>query len=88
MTIAKDKVAYILMLDVEPTEAGTEELLSDLAIVHVPKSQRPAALSIRSKAGRSRETPWRDIDLSSFEYPKTSFKRVQEEITNLHNQYF
>jgi hypothetical protein len=27
MTIAKDKVAYILMLDVEPTEARTEEFV-------------------------------------------------------------
>ena len=42
----------------------------------------------RSEAGPSRETPWKDIDLSSFEYPETPFKRVQEEITNLHNQYF
>lgn len=53
-----------------------------------PSPQRPTASPTRSEAGPSQETPWRVIDLSSFGYPETPFKRAREEITNPHNQYF
>ena len=61
ITIAKDEVVYKLGLDVELTEAGTEESLSDPTVPEpppaapTPKVRRAATPQPRTKAGPSRE---------------------------------
>ena len=94
LTIAEDKVAYKLGPDSEAKEAGTEKLLSNPVVPEppptapAPEPRKMVAPQPRNEAGPSMELHWRDIDLSSFEYPETPFKRVREELTKLHNQYF
>lgn len=53
-----------------------------------PDSKRSIASQTRDEAGSSMEPHWRGIDISSFEYLQTPFKWIQEEITNLQNQFF
>ena len=75
-------------------EAGTEESLSDPTILKLPPAvptpdiRKAATPQPRTEAGPSREPYCRDIDMSSFEYPETPFKRVQDELTHLQNHYF
>ena len=94
ITIAEDDVVFKLGPNVELTEAGTEESLSDPAIhepspaARIPEVRRVATPQPWTEAGPSRELHWRDIDLSSFEYPETPLKRVREELTHLQNHYF
>ena len=89
LIIAEDVVVYKLGPEVELTEAGTEESLSDLAVPEppptapTPDSRRAATPQPQNEAGPSRVLHWRDIDMSSFEYPETPFKRIQEELTHL-----
>ena len=79
---AKDEVTYKPAPEIKQMEAATEELLSDPTVLELPPvaatpvSRRPAAPQTREEAGPSREPHWRDIDLSSFEYPETPFKRI------------
>ena len=93
LTIAEDEVVYKLGPEVEITEAGTKKL-SDHAVLETPlvaptpDSRKPTAPEPRQEAGPSKEPHWRDIDMSSFEYPEPPFKRVREELTDLHKQYF
>ena len=93
LTITEDEVVYKLRPDVELTEVGTEESLNALA-VHEPPPLAPTlearrtATQPRTRAGPSKEPHWRDIDLSSFEYLETPFKRVWEELAHLQNHYF
>lgn len=66
----------------------TPPVLEPPLVMPAPSPQKPTATPTQSEARPSQETPWRDIDLYSFKYPETPFKRVREEITNLQNQYF
>ena len=54
----------------------------------IPETRKAATLQPQNEANPSKEQPWRDIDLSTFELPETPFKRVWEEATNLQNQYW
>jgi hypothetical protein len=40
------------------------------------------------EAGPSRASPWRNVDLSSWEFPETPFKRAYEEMDELQAQYY
>ena len=94
LTIAEDKVVYKLGPEVELTKVGTVESLSNPAVLEpppaapTPDSRRAATPQPQNEAGPSRVPHWRDIDLSSFEYPETPFKRVREELTYLQIHYF
>lgn len=76
MAIAEDEVAYKLGPDIEIMEAEIEESLSKPVIpkpplaAPTPDLRKTAAPQPQSDAGPSREISWRDIDLSSFEFPK------------------
>ena len=82
LTIAEDEIIYKLGSEVELTEAGMEESSSDPAVpkppptVPTPNVRRAATPQPQTEASPSREPHWRDIDLSSFEYLETPFKRV------------
>ena len=83
-----------LTYGIEITEAGTKESLSDPVIPKPPfaalilDSRKTTAPQPRNEASPSREPQWRDINMSFFEFLETPFKRVPEDQTNLHNQYF
>jgi hypothetical protein len=89
LTIVEDEVAYKLGPEFEVRESGTEESSGDPVIPEpppaapTPDSRTTAAPQPRNEDGSSREPQWKDIDLSSFEFPETPFKRVREELTNL-----
>src|SRR5450631_1045314 len=93
LTIAEDEVVYKIGPEVEVAETGTEDS-SDTSVPEPPpvssppKVRKPASPPPRQEAGPSREIPWKDIDLSTFEFPETPFKRVRDELTELQNQYF
>ena len=93
LTIAEDEVVYKITPEVEVPETGTEDS-SDTAVpepppvLSPPKIRKPTSPSARQEAGPSREVPWKDIDLSTFEFPEAPFKRVRDELTELQNQYF
>jgi hypothetical protein len=42
---------------------------------------------IHPEAGPSRASPWRNVDLSSWDFPETPFKRVYDELDELQAQY-
>ena len=93
LTIVEDEVVYKLGPEVEMAETGTEDS-SDTAIPELtpasppPKIRKPTFPPPRPEAGPNREIPWKDIDLSTFEFPEAPFKRVWDELTELQNQYF
>ena len=74
LTIAKNEVVYKLGLNVEVTEAGTEESSGYPAVPEPPPSapapepRRTTTPQPRHDAGK--EQPWRDINLSNFEFPE------------------
>ena len=76
----ENEVAYKLGPEIEPMAAKTEESLSDPTIPEpspatpTPNSRKTAAPQPRDEASPSRGPHWRDINLSSFEYPETPFK--------------
>jgi hypothetical protein len=47
-----------------------------------PPPQQP-----QTEAGPSRASPWRNADLSSWDFPETPFKRVYDELDELQAQY-
>jgi hypothetical protein len=58
-----------------------------------PSSQRAASPPLpppetHPEAGPSRASPWQNVDLSSWEFPETPFKRVYEELDELQAQYY
>ena len=81
LTIAEDKVVYKLGPEVEMAETGMED--SSDTTVPEPTSPPP-----QPEAGPNWEIPWKDIDLSTFEFPEAPFKRVRDELTELQNRYF
>ena len=91
LMIAEDKVAYKLGPEPKATEAGTEESLSDPVVLEPPpvvfilKPRTMVVPQPQHETRPSREPHWRDIDLSSFEYPETPFTQVQEVMTELLN---
>ena len=93
LTIAEDEVVYKITPEVEVPETGTEDS-SDTAVpepppvLSPPKVRKPTSPPARQEAGPSREVPWKDIDLSTFEFPEAPFKRVRVELMELQNQYF
>ena len=42
----------------------------------------------QQEVGPNQEAPYKDIDLSIRDFPETPFKWVQDELTELQNQYF
>ena len=93
LTIAKDEMMYRLGPEVEMAETRTEDS-SDTAVPKPPpaspppKVRKPTSPPPRPEAGPSWEIPWKDIDLSTFEFPEAPFKHVRNELTELQNQYF
>jgi hypothetical protein len=95
LAIAEDEVTYKLGPKIEITEAGSDESSGYPVIPEpppaapIPETRRAATPQPRNEAGPSKEQPWRDIDLSTFELLETPFKRARAElITNLQNQYW
>jgi hypothetical protein len=82
LTIAEDEVVYKLGPEIEVMEAATEELTSNLIIFAPPmvgstlESRKMVAFEPPNEAGPNREPQWKDIDLPSFEFSKTLFKRI------------
>jgi hypothetical protein len=57
-----------------------------------PSSRRPASpppppQQPHPEAGPSRTSPWRNVDLSSWDFPENPFKRVHDELDELQTQY-
>src|ERR1700738_1401211 len=97
LTIAADEVTYKLLPeagDVE-TETSSDPILPE-APPSSPGSPPPAVLRPLSpppphhhpEAGPSRETTWRNVDLSAWDFPENPFKRMQEGMEELQTQYF
>lgn len=69
-----------------------EESLSDPTVpelppvANTPGSKKKATYRTKEGTSPSREPNWRDVVLSSFEYPEAPFKRIREEIDELRNQ--
>ena len=88
LTIAENEVVYKLGPEVEMAEIGLEDS-NDTAVPEPPpaspppKVQKPTSLPPRQEAGPNREISWKDIDLSTFEFPEVPFKRVRDELTEL-----
>ena len=81
LTISEDEVVYKLDLEVEVAETGTQDSSDTVVPEPPPSSPNPkirklASPPSRQEAGPSREVPWRDINLSTFEFPDAPFKRV------------
>ena len=93
LTIMEDEVVYKFGPEIEIAEIGTEDT-NDTAVPEPPptssppKVQKPASPPPRQEAGTSREVPWRDIDLSTFEFLETIFKHFREELTELQKPIF
>ena len=93
LTIVENEVVYILVRKsrLRKPEHKTEVtpwFRSHLPLRPLRESGNQASPPPRQEAGPSREAPCRDIDMSTFEFPDGPFKRVWEELTELHNQYF
>ena len=97
LTIAADEVTYKLLPeagDVE-TETSSDPILPE-APPSSPGSPPPAVSRPLSpppphhhpEAGPSRETTWRNVDLSAWDFPENPFKRMQEGMEELQTQYF
>ena len=97
LTIATDEVTYKLH-----PEAGETETTSDPIVPEVPPFSpgsppplpQPASPHPPSpppfshpEAGPSRETVWRNVDLSAWDFQDYPFKRVQEGLEELQHQY-
>ena len=86
-------MVYKLGPEVEIMETGIKDS-SDTAVPEPPPTSPPpeirksASPPPQHDAGIHREVPWRNIDLSTFEFPEAPFKRVHDELTELPNQYF
>jgi hypothetical protein len=82
LTIAEDEVVYKLGPEVKITETKMEEFSEDPVIpkpppsAPTPKTRRAATPQPRNEAGPSKEQPWKDIDLITWELPENPFKRV------------
>ena len=90
LTITEDEVVYKLGPEVKMAETRTEDS-SDTAVPEPPsvspppKVRKPTSLPPLPEAGPSREIPWKDINLSTFEFPEAPFKRVWDELTEFQN---
>jgi hypothetical protein len=52
-----------------------------------PVSPPPPPQQPYPEAGPSREAPWRNVDLSSWDFPENPFKRVHDELDELQTEY-
>jgi hypothetical protein len=53
-----------------------------------PVSPPPPPPQPHPEAGPSRETPWRNVDLSSWDFPDNPFKRVHDKLEELQTHYY
>jgi hypothetical protein len=93
MMIASDEVAYKLIPETRDTETSSDPIVPEVAPSSPGSPQllpRPASLHPPSppppshpKAGPNREATWRNVDLSSWDFPDNPFRRVQEGLEEL-----
>jgi hypothetical protein len=86
MTIASDEVAYKLIPEARDTETSSNPIIPEVA-PSSPGSPQPFSRSVsphppsppppsQPEAGPSREATWRNVDLSSWDFPDNPFRRV------------
>jgi hypothetical protein len=103
LNIAVDEVTYKIRPLVADSSTSSDSIISEAppsprspppmrAPSSAPSSRRtvsppPPPHQPQTEAGPSRTSPWRNVDLSSWDFPETPFKRVYDELDELQAQY-
>jgi hypothetical protein len=97
LTIAAEEVAYKIRPAVTDSSTSSDPIIPD-APPSSPGSPPPSSWRPNSpppppphphpEAGPSRDTMWRNVDLSAWDFPENPFKRVHDELEDLQTQYY
>ena len=101
LTIAKEEVVYKLQPVVADTSTSSDHIIPEAPpsspgspppSFQMPNSPPPPSPHHHPEAARPSQTqantPWRNVDLSAWDFPENPFKRMYDDLADLQTQYY